>query len=129
MSGDDVAARIRAEHGKALILCVTGVEPDSDIYDLECDEYIYKPVEEDEMKARLDLLFNRAELDATTREYLSLRSKQVALTAVHGRAATKMNGYQNCTARTEELDIPSDQKQTLEPLLPPSANDAPSFSG
>lgn len=129
MSGDDVAARIRAEHGEALILCVSGIEPDNDIYDLEYDDYIYKPVEEDEMKARLDLLFNRAELDATTREYLSLRSKQVALTAEHGRAATKMNGYQNCTAKIEELDIPSDQKQTLEPLLPPAANDAPSFSG
>jgi len=128
MSGDDVAARIREEHEEGLIFCVSGVEPDDDICDLEYDDYIHKPVEEDDMKVRLELLFNRAELDTTAREYLSLRSKQIALTAAHGGAAKKMNGYQNCTARIEELDISSGQKQTLEPLLPPAANDASSFS-
>jgi len=128
MSGDDIAAQIRAEDEEGLIFCVSGVEPDNDICDLEYDDYIHKPVEEDDMKIRLELLFNRAELDTTAREYLSLRSKQIALSAAHGRAATKMDGYQNCTARIEELDISSNQKQTLEPLLPPAANDVSSLS-
>jgi DNA-binding HxlR family transcriptional regulator len=123
MSGDEVAARIRADEGAALVLCVSGVEPDNDIYELEYDDYIHKPVEEDEMKTRVELLLNRAELDATAREYLSLRSKQGALIEAHGRAATKMRGYQDCTARIDELDLSSDQQQTLEPLLPPAPND------
>ena len=121
MSGDDVAAQIRAEHGQQLILCVSGVAPDNDICELEYDDYVHKPVEEDEMKTRLELLLNRAELDSTTRQYLSLRSKQLALTNTYGKAATKMNGYKKCTARIEELDISTDQKWTLEPLLPPAA--------
>ena len=118
MSGDTVAARIRAEHEQQLLLCVSGVEPDSDIYELEYDDYIHKPVEEAEMRTRMELLLNRAALDSTARTYLSLRSKQLALIDTHGKAATKMDGYKNCTAQIEELDLSTDHKQTLEPLLP-----------
>jgi len=128
MSGDDAAARIRAEHERQLILFVSGVEPGDDLCELACDDYIHKPVKEDEMKTRVELLLDRAELDATAREYLSLRSKQVALIEVHGRAATKMGRYQNCTTKIDELDLSSDQQQTLEPLLPPAPN-APFSTG
>jgi DNA-binding response OmpR family regulator len=120
MSGDTVAARIRAKHEQQLLLCVSGVEPDNDIYELDYDDYIHKPVEEAEMRTRMELLLNRAALDSTARTYLTLRSKQFALTETHGKAATKMNGYKNCTAKIEELDLSTDHKQTLEPLLPGS---------
>src|SRR6056297_1595939 len=43
MSGDTVAARIRADHEQQLLLCVSGVEPDNDICDLAYDDYIHKP--------------------------------------------------------------------------------------
>jgi DNA-binding response OmpR family regulator/DNA-binding HxlR family transcriptional regulator len=118
MSGDTVADRIRAEHEQQLLLCVSGVEPDNDIYELDYDDYIHKPVEEDEMRTRMELLLNRAALDSTARTYLSLRSKQLALIDTYGKAATKMNGFENCTAKIEELDLSTDHKQTLEPLLP-----------
>ncbi len=117
MSGDTVAARIRAEHEQQLLLCVSGVEPDNDLYELDYDDYIHKPVEEDEMRTRVELLLNRAALDSTARTYLTLRSKQFALTETHGKAATKMNGYKNCTAKIEGLDLSTDHKQMLEPLL------------
>jgi DNA-binding HxlR family transcriptional regulator/DNA-binding response OmpR family regulator len=127
ISGDDVAARIKAEHERQLVLCVSGVEPDNDICELRYDDYIHKPVEEDEMKARVELLFSRTELEATERTYLSLRSKQIALTGAHGKSATKMTGFQNCTARIEELDLSAEEKQTLEPLLPSTADESPRF--
>lgn len=117
MSGDTVAARIRAEHEQQLLLCVSGVEPDNDIYELDYDDYIHKPVEEDEMRTRVELLLNRAALDSTARTYLTLRSNQFALTETYGKAATKMKGYKNCTAKIEELDLSTGHKQTLEPLL------------
>lgn len=122
MSGDEVADRIRAEHEQQLVLCVSGVEPGDDIFALAVDDYIHKPVEEEEMRTRLELLLNRAHLNATARAYLSLRSKQIALIDMHGKAATKIDGYQNCAARIEELDLSTDQKRTLEPLLPSRAN-------
>jgi DNA-binding response OmpR family regulator/DNA-binding HxlR family transcriptional regulator len=125
MSGDDVAARIRAEHEQPLILCVSGVEPDDDICELAVDDYIHKPVEEAEMKTRLELLLDRAALDATARTYLSLRSKQIALTDTHGKAATKMDGYRSCAARIEELDLSAGQRETLEPLCPSAPHDSP----
>lgn len=118
MSGDTVADRIRAEHEQQLLLCVSGVEPDNGIYEQAYDDYIHKPVEETEMRARVELLLNRAELNSTARTYLSLRSKQLALIDTYGKAATKMNGFENCTAQIEDLDLSMDHKQTLEPLLP-----------
>ena len=120
MSGDTVAAQIRADHERQLLLCVSGVEPANDIYELAYDDYIHKPVEEAEMRTRMELLLNRAALGSTERTYLSLRSKQLALIDTYGKAATKMNGYEHCTAQIEELDLSMDHKQTLEPLLPGS---------
>jgi DNA-binding HxlR family transcriptional regulator/DNA-binding response OmpR family regulator len=121
MSGDDAAARIRAECERQLILCVSGVEPDDDICELPYDDYVHKPVAEDEIRSRLELLLDRAELDATVREYLSLRSKQAALRDTYGKAATKMDGYRDCVDRIDELDLSSDRERTLEPLLPSSS--------
>jgi len=123
MSGDEVAARIRDEDEAALVLCVSGVEPHDDIYELAYDDYIYKPIGEDEMRTRLELLLDRAELDATVREYLSLRSKQAALRDAHGTAATRMDGYRDCADRIEELELSSDRKATLEALLPPGTKE------
>jgi DNA-binding response OmpR family regulator len=127
MSGDDVVDRIRKQYGQELILCVSGVEPDDDISDLEVDDYMHKPVEEDEMKTRLELLMSRAELGSAVRKYLSLRSKQIALTDTHGNAAKRMKGYKDCTERIKELNLPSEQKRSLEPLLPSSADESRPF--
>jgi DNA-binding response OmpR family regulator len=123
VSGDEVAARIRAAHEQQLILCVSGVEPDDDICDLAVDDYVHKPVEEEEMETRMELLLDRAALGATARSYLSLRSKQLALEGTYGRAATKMDGYRDCAARIEELDLSPEQQQTLDPLLPSAASE------
>jgi DNA-binding HxlR family transcriptional regulator/DNA-binding response OmpR family regulator len=127
ISGDEVAAQIKAEHERQLVLCVSGVEPDNGICELRYDDYMHKPIEEDEMKARVELLLSRAELEATERTYLSLRSKQIALTAAHGKSATKMAGYQDCTTQIEDLELSAEQKQTLEPLLPSTADESPRF--
>lgn len=117
MSGDELAASIRAEHKKQLMLCVSGVKPGNDIHQLQCDEYIQKPFTEDELKTKVELLLNRTELEHPAREYLSLRSKQVALNTAHGISATKMKGYQNCTEQIERLNISTERRQTLERLL------------
>ena len=127
MSGDDVAARIRAANGGQLVLCVSGVEPDDDICELAVDDYIHKPVGEQEIRTRVELLLDRAELTPTARTYLALRSKQTALTDTHGPAATRTRGYRNCAARIDDLDLTPDRRRTLEPLLPPTADDAAPF--
>ena len=127
MPGDDVATRIRTEHEQQLLLCVSGVAPGNDISELEYDDYIHKPVSEDEMMTRVELLLNRSSLDANVRAYLSLRSKQLALTDTHGEAATKMDGYKTLTERIEETDLPTDKKRTLEPLLPAAASESSPF--
>jgi len=124
LSGDEVAARIRAERERQLVLFVSGVEPGDDLAALDCDDYLHKPVDEDEMTTRLELLFNRAELDSTARTYLAMRSKQAALLDVHGQAAKRLDGYRDCTARIDELDLSVDRKRTLEPLLPAEADDS-----
>lgn len=118
MSGDTAASQIRAEHEEALIIAVSGVKPDDSIVELSVDDYLYKPVLKDEVRNRLELLLNRAELGSSARTYLAFRSKQLALKAIHGVAGEQMDGYQQCTERIEALEMSSNEMQTLEPLLP-----------
>ncbi|WP_247009487.1 response regulator [Halorientalis litorea] len=123
MSGDDVATQLRAQYEQLVVLVVSGIAPDDDIATLDIDDYLHKPVEEDGIKARLESLLSRTDMDSAARTYLALRSKQLALTETHGEAAQKMQGYQDCASRIEELDLSPEQKQTLEPLLPPAASE------
>lgn len=123
MSGDDVAANLKTRQGGATILAVSGMEPDDDIARLPVDDYVHKPVEEDELKSRVELLLGRAELDNPARTYLSLRSKQLALVETCGEAATEMQGYRRCATRIEELAVSSHRQETLERLLPSSAGE------
>jgi len=124
MSGDEVAARIKSQDETAIILSVSGIEPDNDIVQLEIDDYVHKPFTEEEIKNRVELLLKRMELDSTAREYLSLRSKQAALAERYGKSGKTIEGYKHCKTKIEKLRIPSEQQQTLDSLLYRKPNDA-----
>jgi len=117
MSGDDVAARIKAQDETAIILAVSGIEPANDIFELAIDDYVHKPFTEEEIRTRIELLLKRTALDGAAREYLSLRSKQAALVGWNGDTALGMQAYQDCKTAIERLDIPPERQQTLESLL------------
>jgi len=78
-SGDEVLAEIRARNVDCQIALVTAVDPDFDILEIDCDDYLVKPVDREDLVdtvERLDLL---AEYDETRRDLSSLRVKHNVL--------------------------------------------------
>lgn len=117
LTGDEVATRIRSEVESCLILVVSAVRPGEELADLPVDDYVQKPVEEDELVRRLETLRTRLGLGTSEREYLAVESRRRVLQAEHGRQAASMDAYDELTERANRIDLPEERKETLERLL------------
>jgi DNA-binding response OmpR family regulator len=78
-SGDEVLAQIRNQEFDCLVAMVTAVEPDFDIVQLEFDEYLTKPVSEEEIRGVVHSLLARKRYDEKVNELFSLVSKRTVL--------------------------------------------------
>jgi len=78
-SGDEVLAQIRNQEFDCLVAMVTAVEPDFDIVQLEFDEYLTKPVSEEEIRGVVRSLLARKRYDEKVNELFSLVSKRTVL--------------------------------------------------
>lgn len=76
MTGDEVAQRIRDQPGDAQILMTTAVEPDTDIIDLEVDDYITKPATREVLQSCIDAALERQAYDEPLQGYFSLSNKR-----------------------------------------------------
>lgn len=74
MSGDDVLKELRTEY-ETPVAFVSGVTPDVDIVDLPFDEYLRKPVTEDDLYVAVDTLVARSTLPPDERERLAALTK------------------------------------------------------
>lgn len=81
LSGDEVLDWIRTQGYDCRVVMVTSEEPDLDVLDLGFDEYVAKPILQDELREVVADLLERAEYDREVREYLALRAKLTVLEA------------------------------------------------
>lgn len=79
IQGDEVAERMRIEDGTTQILMTTGVEPDVDIIELGIDDYLTKPVDDEEMQERIEEAIDRQTYDQPLQGYFSLANKRDVL--------------------------------------------------
>jgi DNA-binding response OmpR family regulator len=79
LSGDDVAAEIRAKGLDCRICMVTAVDADFDLIELGVDDYLEKPVSQAQLQAVVDRLAARARLPERLRPLLADLSKLVAI--------------------------------------------------
>ncbi len=79
LSGDDVLEVIRERGLDCRVAMVTAVEPDFDIVEMGFDDYLVKPVSEDELRAIIDGLVLRSTYDDQLQEFFSLASKRALL--------------------------------------------------
>jgi DNA-binding response OmpR family regulator len=79
LSGDEVLERVKAENPSVVVAMLTAVEPGEEIVDLPLDEYFAKPIDNDELLALAETLFERVDYDDPLREYFALESKKNAL--------------------------------------------------
>jgi DNA-binding response OmpR family regulator len=79
LAGDEVLSRIRDENYDVAVALVTAIEPDFDILDMGFDDYIVKPVSNQELRNTVRTLSLRKEYDDIINEYFELVSKVTAL--------------------------------------------------
>lgn len=86
MSGDEVLDEIRARGFDCPVVMVTAVEPDLDILELDCDDYLVKPVTEEEINDAVAAMCNRTAYDVWSQRFFALLSKKETLEANLGEA-------------------------------------------
>jgi len=114
MSGDEVLAAIRDQDIDCQVAMVTGVDASFDIIDMPFDDYLSKPVSEDDFKAVIERLHRRSAYDDAVQSYFSLVSRQTTLKAE--KQPERLAGNDEYTElvnkierRQEELDSLTDQ--------------------
>jgi DNA-binding response OmpR family regulator len=101
LTGDEVAAEIRADGLDCLICMVTAVDPDLDIVELGIDEYLQKPVSQAQLREVVDRLSARARLPKCLRTPLAGLSKLVVVEETHPRYADGSNAYTRLQRRVD----------------------------
>jgi len=79
IDGDEVLEQIRAQGLGCRVIMVTGVEPDTDLIDLQFDEYLVKPVNVEEIEEAVNRMFARIEQDEQLQEMFALASRLTTL--------------------------------------------------
>jgi two-component system response regulator AdeR len=105
MSGDEVLQQIRSTDSDCRVAMITAVEPDFDVLDMGFDDYLVKPVFEDDLHDVVDRLLQRATYDDQVREYFSLASKKAVLETHKSDAELASNEeYNELTEDLSELE-------------------------
>ncbi|PSP66129.1 DNA-binding protein [Halobacteriales archaeon QS_1_69_70] len=104
IQGREVVEHVREEDYDCGISMVTAVEPDYDIIEMGFDEYVVKPIREEDLKEVVESLLARSEYDDQLQEMFSLASKIAALKTQKPAAELEGNDeYEQMTTRLAEL--------------------------
>jgi len=79
LSGDEVIEALNDQEHNCRIAMVTAVEPDFDILDFGCDDYLTKPVSREELCGTVERLMKRDSYDEQLQAYFALISKKAVL--------------------------------------------------
>jgi len=77
--GDKILEDIRERGIDCLVAMLTAVEPDTDIINLEFDEYLVKPITQKKLRETVDELLLRRGFEPDAQDYFAMESKAAAL--------------------------------------------------
>ncbi|MFB6188712.1 MAG: HalX domain-containing protein [Halapricum sp.] len=104
-SGDEVLAEIESRNLDCQVAMVTAVEPDFDIIEMGFDDYLTKPVSQDDLLGTVESLLDRRQYEAALTELFSLVSKKAALVEQKSPEELADNdAYQDLLDRIESLE-------------------------
>ncbi|RLM59278.1 response regulator [Halobellus sp. Atlit-31R] len=103
MTGDEVLDEIRARDIDAQVAMITAVEPDTDIVEMPFDDYLVKPVTQDDLHGLVDVLLRRADYDDRSQEFFRLASKKAALESAPDISVEEVDEYKQLTQRMETI--------------------------
>ncbi|WP_436930548.1 response regulator [Halosimplex halobium] len=109
-SGDEVLEEIRARNIDCQIALVTAVDPDFDIVTIDCDDYLVKPVDRDDLVETVERLELLDEYDEARRELSTLRVKRNVLEVEkHPSALEDSAEFRRLQNRIDELEAELDE--------------------
>jgi DNA-binding response OmpR family regulator len=104
-SGDEVLRTIRERELGCRVIIVTAVDPGFDIVEMPFDDYLCKPVSQEDMRTAIDHQLQVLAYDALS-EYFELSSKRAVLDAqVTGPVDDDAEGYAAIEDRLDELEL------------------------
>lgn len=108
-SGDDVLKEIQDRGIDCATAMVTAVEPDFDIIEMGFDDYLTKPVSQDQLLELVDRLAKFREYDTTVSELFTLMNKKSLLEIQKSQTELGRNeAYQQLIERIEEVKREAD---------------------
>lgn len=126
LSGKVVLREIRERGYECRVAMVTAIDPDLDIIEMGFDDYLTKPVSEDDLHAVVDRLLTLVAYDDHFQEYYAVASKKATLDAQHGEDyLNDSDEYAALEARLADLEEQLDA--TLDELDRGDEGDQPSL--
>ncbi|QLH82639.1 response regulator [Halosimplex pelagicum] len=112
-SGDEVLEEIRGRNVDCQIALVTAVDPDFDIVTIDCDDYLVKPVDRDDLVETVERLELLDEYDEAQRELSTLRVKRNVLEVEkHPSALEDSVEFRRLQNRIDELEAELDELES-----------------
>jgi DNA-binding response OmpR family regulator len=113
LSGEAVLDQIRSAEYDCRVAMVTGVRPSSDVIQMGFDEYLIKPVDQDELQDVVDTLVDRSAYDDHLQELYALTSKRALLESEADRGDVELDAsYEQLVERIQELRERVDETMT-----------------
>lgn len=104
LSGEEVLDQIRTAEYNCRVAMVTGVRPNTDVVELGFDEYLIKPVDQDDLHDVVDTLVDRSTYDDHLQELYSLMSKRALLESEAKDSDVKLDeSYEQIVDRIGQL--------------------------
>lgn len=126
ISGDEVLHEVRGRGIDCRVVMVTAVEPDTDVLQMEFDEYLVKPVEGDDLRRAVERMLARNAMEDQVREMFAVASKLATLESKleisqQERSDRHQQLLEEFYALRDEVDLPSPEddyysKSTLKKL-------------
>jgi len=118
MSGDEMLGKLVERGITAKVAMLTAVEPEVDIVDLPFDDYITKPIDNDELLALVDVLLKRAAYDERSQEFFRLAAKKATLeTAGREQSAEYRKLAERLRQLQHEVDATLDEMSTEDAFI------------
>jgi DNA-binding response OmpR family regulator len=113
VSGDDVLQEIRDSDLECRVAMVTAVDPDFDIIEMPFDDYVIKPVSNDDLTDTIERLLTCAQYESLLKEYYALTSKYATLLA--NKSRTELTNSEEFQALRDRREASHDQqRETVE---------------
>ena len=113
-SGDEVLSELRDRGVDCRVVMVTAVEPDTDVLQMEFDEYLVKPVESDDLRSAVERMLARNAMEDRLREMFAVASKLATLeskldVSQQERSDRHQQLLDEFYALREEVDVPGSE--------------------